>query len=208
MFRRSTWVALVVVAILAGVLFYMNREEQVVEEVAEAFPTLPSRTVIPDEDGTASRIRIEAATGEVVEVALNMQANWQVILPFEGAANQGNIEAVVTEIDTMRFINEITDVPPADLGLASPAYVLTLHFKSGAKHILEIGDKTPSETGFYARLDGDRLLVVENFAIESLLTFVAFPPYFATPTASPPPPTGMETPTATPIPTESVTPAP
>ncbi len=208
MFRRSTWVALVVVAILVGVLFYMNREQQVVEEAAEAFPTLPSRTVIPDEDGTASRIRIEAATGEVVEVALNMQNDWQVILPVAGKANQGNVEAAVTEIYTMRYINEITDVPLADLGLAPPIYVFTIHFESGAKHILEIGDKTPSETGYYARLDGNRLLVIEDFAIESLLMFEEFPPYFETPTASPPPSTGTEMPIATPISTESVTPAP
>lgn len=208
MLRRSTWVALVIVAILVGVLLYMNREEQVVEESAESFPTLPSRTVIPDGDGTASRIRIEAAAGGVVEVALNLQSNWEVILPFEGAANQGNVEAAVTEIDTMRFINEITDVPLADLGLAPPAYVFTIHFTSGARHVLEIGDETPSETGYYARLDGNRILVIEDFAIESLLLFVEFPPYFATPTASPLPPTETEAPAATQNPTESVTPAP
>jgi hypothetical protein len=206
MFRRPTWIALVIVVILVGVLFYTNREQKIVEQVAETFPTLPSHTVIPDEDGTPTRIIFESATGGVVEVALNMQNGWDVILPFEGAANKGNVEAAVNEIDTMRYVSELKDVAPADLGLDSPAYVLTLHFKNGAKHVIEIGDKTPSETGYYIRLDGKRLLVMENSAVESLLFLIGTPPYQETPTPSPQPSTATST--GAPLPTETVTPAP
>jgi hypothetical protein len=206
MFRRPTWIALVIVVILVGVLFYTNREQKIVEQVAETFPTLPSHTVIPDEDGTATRIIFESATSGVVEVALNMQNEWEVFLPFQGAANQGNVEAAVTEIDTMRYVSELKDVAPADLGLDSPAYVLTLHFKNGAKHVIEIGDKTPSETGYYIRLDGKRLLVMENSAVESLLFLLETPPYQETPTPSPQPSTATST--GAPLPTETVTPAP
>lgn len=206
MFRNSTWIALLFVAVLVGVLVYMNREQQAVEEAAESFPTLPSRTVIPEGAGALTRIRLEPAAGGVVEVARDMQNNWQVLLPFVGRANQGNVEAAVTEIGSMRYINEITGVPLADMGLAPPVYVLTLHFKNGAQHILAIGEKTPSQTGYYASLDGERLLVIEDFAVESLLLLVESPPYFETPTPSPLPPSA--TPVSSPSPTASVTPAP
>jgi hypothetical protein len=194
MFRNSTWAALLVLAVLVGVLVYMNREQQAVEEAAQSFPTLPSRTVIPEGAGALTRIRLEPASGTTVEVMLDLQGNWQVILPFLGRANQGNVEAAVTEIGSMRYLNEIKDVPLADLGLDPPVHVLTLDFKNGAQHILWLGDKTPSETGYYARLDGERILVIEDFAIESLLMLVASPPYYETPTPSPLPPDDSVTP--------------
>lgn len=206
MFRRSTWAALVILAILVGILVYRKFDQQAVEKAAESFPTLPSRTVIPEGDGTATRIRLDSAAGGVVEVALDMQGDWQVILPVAGRANQGNVEAAVTEIDSMRYLNEITGAQLADLGLAHPAHVLTLDFKNGAQHVIEIGDKTPSETGYYVRMDGVRILIIENFAVESLLMLAEEPPYFETPTPSPLPPTG--TPTGAPSATQSVTPAP
>ena len=76
-------------------------------------------------------------------------------------------------------------VGPSDLGLDPPAYVLTVYLKSGTKHVLEIGDKTPSESGYYTRFDGKRLLVVELSSIEGLTLMADNPPYQVTPTPSP-----------------------
>lgn len=206
-FRRSTWIALLVLVIAGGVLIYLSRQKQVVKEMAESFPTLPSRTVFGNLGGTLNRIEIQSAAGKSVEMALNMQGTWDIILPFEGAAGGGVMEAAITQLDVMRFTNEVQDLALADIGLDQPAYVLTLHLKDGGKHVIEVGDKTPSGTGYYVRVDGTRQLVVEADAIDSLLIMFEQPPYWETPTPSPTPQTAYPEP-ATAVPTESVTPAP
>lgn len=203
MVRRSTWIVLVLVLILAGVLVYMNREQQIVEEVAQDFPTLPSYLVIGQAEGMPNRFRLETETGEVIEVGLDMQNEWQVNLPVAGRANQGNLEAAVTKIISMRFSDEMQGISPSDLGVNPPAQVLTVYMKSGSRHVIEIGDQTPSGIGYYVRLDGDRLLIVEASAIDTLLASLLPAPYQMTPTPSPLPHT------ATPVPAmETVTPAP
>lgn len=189
MVRRSTWVVLTLALALAGVLVYMGREQQVVEEQAQSFPTLPSRIVFEGAQGAVNRIGIRSAAGEVVVLALNMQNTWEVLQPIQGAAEQAYIGAAETEIGSMRYIDELQGVAPADLGLAPPAYVVTIGMQDGTEHVLEIGDKTPSETGYYTRVDGGRILTLKVSSIESLLLLFTNPPYRETPTPSPLSPT-------------------
>jgi hypothetical protein len=201
MVRRSTWIALALALALAGALAYMNREQQAVREQAQSFPTLPSHIVFEDAQGAFNRISIRAATGGVVTLALNMQNLWEIAQPVQGAAEQAYIEAAEAEIGSMRYTDELQGAAPADLGLAPPAYVVTISMKDGREHRLEIGDQTPSETGYYARIDGDRILTLNVSSIESLLLLFANPPYRETPTPSPMLPTAAPTSIeATPVP--------
>jgi hypothetical protein len=207
MLRRSTWIALIGVALLAGILLYNQREERVVEQMAQSFPTLPSRFVFGDGQGTANRIKLETSAGAVIEVALNMQNDWDVILPFAGAADDGAVESAVSKISSLRFTQEVEVAPLADLGLEHPAYILTVSLRSGAEHALEIGDKTPSGSGYYARLNEKRVLILDGSGIEKLLLLIETPPYRETPTPSPLPPTAVPT-HGTLFPAESITPSP
>ena len=184
--RRSAWVALILVALVAGVIVYLQQDEKAVREEAKTFPTLPTRYLFDPADGEPNRIRLETtATGGVVEVALNMQGQWEVVLPFGGLASQGDVGALLTTLTTLRSVKEVEGLTPSDLGLEPPTYVLTVILKSGGKHVLEIGDKTPSESGYYARLDGKRLLVANLSSIEGLTLLADNPPYQVTPTPSP-----------------------
>ena len=183
--RRSAWVALILVALVAGMIVYLRQDEKAVREEAETFPTLPTRYLFDPAEGEPNRIRLETtATGGVVEVALNMQGQWEVVLPFGGLASQGDVGALLTTLTSLRSVKEVEGLAPSDLGLEPPAYVLTVVLKSGGKHILEIGDKTPSESGYYARLDGKRLLVADLSSIEGLTLLAGNPPYQVTPTPS------------------------
>jgi hypothetical protein len=185
MLRRSTWLLVFLVVLVAGVIIYLRQDEQATREEAKSFPTLPTRYLLDPAEGKPNRIRLESTSGGVVEVALNMQGQWEVVLPFGGLARQGDIGAMLTTLTSMRYIKEVEELTPSDLGLDPPAYVLTIYLKSGAQHILEIGDKTPSESGYYTRFDGKRLLIVELSSIEGLTLMADNPPYQVTPTPSP-----------------------
>ena len=185
MLRRSTWAVVFLVVLVAGVMIYLRQDDQAIREEAKTFPTLPTRYLLDPAEGDPNRIRLESTSGGVVEVALNMQGQWEVVLPFGGLASQGDIGAVLTTLTSMRYAKEVEGLTPSDLGLDPPAYVLTVYLKSGAKHVLEIGDKTPSESGYYTRFDGKRLLIVDLSSIEGLTLMADNPPYQVTPTPSP-----------------------
>lgn len=140
--------------------------------------------VFTEDEGSPNSIEIKPATGAEVKLARNAQNAWALVLPESAEADQGLAEAAATQITTLRVLDKV-DADPSIFGFDAPGYVVTVEFSGGKKHILEIGDTTPSNSGYYVRVDGDKMMVVSTSSIDSLLKIVAFPPYLNTPTAQP-----------------------
>ncbi len=206
--NRSTWLALIALAALIAVAISNMQEKLAVVEIAKSFPTLDTHSVFSMDAGDPIHIQIVSAAGGTVELAINMQHAWDVSLPIEGAADQGAVAAALSQIGALRSVGQVEPIPLSDLGLEHPAYTLTLGYTGGTQHTLEIGDMAPSAVGYYARLDQDKLMIVDTAGIESLLTLLTSPPYLQTPTPSALPATPTPVPAqGTLVPAESVTPA-
>lgn len=194
-FRAGTWITLLLLAVLIGVTYYLNNREEVVD--AEATPVSEAAFVF-EEDSLVSSIEVKPAGGETVKVERDEAGVWALTLPFEIEADQSLAEAAASQIASLQIVSEV-DADPKILGLASPAYVITIEFEDGKKSVLEIGDITPTNSGYYVRLDGKRILIISLSGIDPLINLALFPPYLNTPT-----PTALP-PTETPVPaTESI----
>lgn len=211
MFGAGTWITLLLLAVLIGFTFYTNREK---ETTTDATPTSEEISyVFAATEGIVSSIEINPANGDMqpVKVARNTENVWAMELPLETEADQGFVEAAATQISTLRVISPI-DGNPDVFGLDNPAYTITLEFAGGGKHTLEIGDSTPTNSGYYVRVDKNKMMIASLSGIDSLLQLVYFPPYLNTPTPTPlPSPTETPAPptaTATANPEASVTPTP
>jgi hypothetical protein len=90
-------------------------------------------------------------------------------------------------VGALSIVNTL-NVPPtlSDIGLAVPADTIDLVFVNGTSHKMEIGNLTPTSSGYYVRFDGGKIYVIEKSGIDSLLNLLTNPPFLPTPT---PPPT-------------------
>ena len=199
MIRKETLFTLVVLAALIGFAVYLNRRQSAVE--AEATPTSGVTYVFTSEDGLPSSIEIAPADGETVRLARNDEKAWVLELPTLAAADQGLAEAAATQVSALRVLNEI-EGDPETFGLDQPAYVIKIRFTGGKEHALEVGSVTPTDSGYYVRLDGKKMMIVALDGLEALLNLASDPPYQEPPTPSPLPPT------ATPVPTTELTATP
>jgi hypothetical protein len=220
MFRTGTWITLLLLAALIGFASYLKWEKE-----TTAIDTTPTSEetayVFASTAGIVSSIEIKPADadGESVRITRNEQNVWAIELPLEAEADQGLAEAAATQISALKVISPI-DGKPDIFGLDHPAYTVTIEFAGGTpalaggareKHTLEIGDSTPTNSGYYVRIDKDKMMITDLSGIDSLLQLVNFPPYLNTPTPTPLPPTetpvpptearGASTPEATVTPT-------
>jgi hypothetical protein len=179
------------VIVLAGIFIFNNRKAL---KAMEASPTSESSLLFTDTEGQPSSIRVVASTGETVELAHDGQGAWVLTAPFRTAADPALAEASASQVATLRVLSDV-DLPLDVLGLDKPAYVITIRFTGGAEHTLEVGSQTPTQSGYYVRVDGFRKAIVSASGLTALLTLVASPPYLDTPTPSPAP----ATPTAVPV---------
>lgn len=193
-FRAGTWVMILLLVVLGGAAIYINQQPEKTED-AEFSPAAELSFLFEDERVVTS-IEIRPAVGETVRMERDVENLWVLTLPFEIEADPSLVEAVASQINALSIVSEV-DADPKDLGLETPQYVITIRFEDGATSALEVGDLTPTYSGYYVRVDKSRIVIVAPSGIDSLVNFAIFPPYLNTPT---PTATATLPPTETPVP--------
>lgn len=198
--RRSTVVYLLLLLVLAGVYYYLNHREQPADITVTLEPESQVSYLFTADDGLPMSIRIEAKTGETVEVARGADEAWALILPVEAKADQAAAEAAASQVTTMRTLDNVPDIDPEIVGLSVPEYTLIIRFTGGVERKAEIGVITPTESGYYVRNADGEIVIVSKSSLDSLLGLLTNPPYLETPLPA--------TPEAGTPPVETMTPAP
>lgn len=181
-FGTSTWVTVLLLAILIGFTFYLKREKE--NTTAEATPASSELIYIfPETSGTLVSVEIKTAAGETVKVARNAEKTWEMILPQKAEADQGLAEAAATQVSALQVITSI-EGNPSIFGFSQPDYIITIEVDENGTskiHTLEIGDPTPTHSGYYARVDKDKMMVTNLSGVDALIRLVSAPPYLNTP---------------------------
>ena len=183
MIRPSTVVYIVLLLVLAGAYYYLNNREQPadLEPTAEAGTEVAPAYLFTAEEGAPTGIRIEAKSGDTVEVARGADNAWELIQPVEAPADQAAAEAAATQLTALRILETVPDVDPEIVGLETPEAVLTVQFTDGGERTIDIGVVTPSESGYYVRSTAGQVVIVSRSAIDSVLGILIAPPYLETP---------------------------
>lgn len=184
MIKRSTWVYLVILALVIGAYYLISN---LPAGEAEPTPTAPGLSfLITEADGVLQSLQIRDRRGNQVQMQRNPGGTWVVDLPEPGEADQALAGAAETQVSALRIVATL-DTPPSlsTVGLASPDYTIVLGFSDGLRHTLEVGSLTSIDSGYYVRFDGGVVHVVSRSGIDSLLNLLVAPPYVATETPTP-----------------------
>lgn len=177
--KRSTWILLIIFAAIVGLFFYLNRQGGASQDDVEleAENSQPVEFLFTDESGVSLGINISDTDGNFVEIARNQDGVWMLKQPTESEANQGMAESAASQLTSLRILSRL-DLALEYAGLVPPSYLVTVNFSSGEIFTVEIGDLTPTQSGYYARLSmGDEVLVISKSGVDSLLTLLSNPPY-------------------------------
>jgi hypothetical protein len=194
MVKRSTWILLAILALAVGAYFFIKNRPSKVNTLTPT-PTGDS-FLITQADGVLQSLRISRNKGNNFQMQRDLSKTWVITAPTSGEADQGLAGAAETQVGALSIIT-ILETPPAPsaVGLSVPAYTMELGFVSGASHKIEVGNMTPTSSGYYVRFDGGKIFVIEQSGIDALLNLLTAPPFPATAT---PVPTTESTSTPTP----------
>lgn len=199
---KRTWTLLAILAILAVVLIVtQNKKEAIpadlpVDEISSPVPTLAY--LFPGEEGVVTSILLESREGEIIGFERQGET-WAATTPNYAETVPGAVEAAASQVTALPIEKSLENLDPADVGLNSPAFTITVGFTNGKFIVVLVGEKTPTEYSYYVRKDDGPVLVVSSYGLDALLALLTSPPLVETPTPTTAPPT--ETPTATPEPT-------
>ncbi|MBE7534887.1 MAG: DUF4340 domain-containing protein [Anaerolineales bacterium] len=175
-----------------GAYYFVNQRKAEKESAAIA----PKATEAPpiylfEAQGAApSSLRIEAQSGEIIELSRSTIDAWQLIQPTKAPADPAAAEAAASQITALLIKDTIPGLSLADAGLQNPQYIIAATF-NGAEQTVKIGDVTPTESEYYALTPAGAVTTIDKASLDILLGLLTNLPYKETPT---PAPTATETP--------------
>lgn len=169
MIKRSTWVVLAVFLVLAGVTFFWQKSPETFvapTQTPTAFPIL-----LPDwGNKVINLIEISNLDGSVIVLKLDSAKQWELASIEQDKVAQGKIEELLTTLQTATIISKIN--PPVDyavIGLTEPKVSIQLQNTKGETVNIKIGDKTPTDSGYYVQVDENPPVVLRSVTVENLV---------------------------------------
>lgn len=165
---RNLLLALVAAVVLAGLLLLVTLlpQQTAVSSVDSGSTAETVTHTLYDKTGSAERnpvasVTIANATGEY-NIRYDNQSAGYVLTNYEDLPLSQNVDSLVeasTVLNASSKILNVTDM--ADYGLDKPDSTVTLRYTDGTANTLLLGNKTPSETGYYVRLaDSQEVYVI------------------------------------------------
>src|SRR4029453_4529692 len=159
----STLILLVVALGLGGYLYFVESERPVADADAK-------KKVFTYDAAKINQLQVKSSTGEVTALRKDANDVWTIVQPANAPADRNTVSDVVTNLANLEE-QRIVDENAAGLkacGPAEPAVGVTFHVdgEKEPKRIL-LGDKTPANSGTYAKLPSSNRIFLVNSALET-----------------------------------------
>lgn len=161
---RGLLIAAVVLAALAGTLYWSNHRKPATSSLTSAAESSPKILDVTPAD--VSGITISKAGTPVLTLSKNEAGKWQITAPKPLPADQDSVSTLLSNLSPLNS-DRLLEEKAADLnayGLAKPAVEISLTEKNRKSEDLLLGDDTPTGSGAYAALKGDpRVFIVASY---------------------------------------------
>ena len=167
---RGLLIATVVVAGLAGVLYWSDHHKSSAEAAKPNADSAPSILKLDENSIT----KLELKKKDVPPILLTKSgSDWKISEPKALAADQTTVSSMLSAISSLDSERLVEDKSSnlERYGLASPAFELDVTEKDNKTERLLLGDDTPAGSGVYAALAGDpRVFTIADLRDKRLLT--------------------------------------
>jgi hypothetical protein len=176
MIRRPTWILLALFVIsLGGFWFWQRSDGNETAETGTPFPT--SLPLLLNVDANQIQdIKIEDAAGKRLVLSSLGGSSWIITEPERDNVDMDAFSSILQQLTFFQPLGMVDPIPPPDqIGMVIPAYTITVTGQDGKDTVFEVGDQTPTQSGYYVQVEG-KLYVVGAATIDAFLDMLTHPP--------------------------------
>ncbi|MBZ2179284.1 MAG: DUF4340 domain-containing protein [Acidobacteriota bacterium] len=165
--NRGLLVAALLLALMAGGIYWSNQEEAK-KAAAPSADGPPKLLEIPEDQFVKLTIKRRDGSGAVVE---RLPAGWKLTSPQPLPVDDRAVQSLVTALALVSSERVLDDKPGDRMpyGFASPSLEITINRKDGKQHKLLLGEDSPLGTSVYAQVAGDPRLYTISTATRGAL---------------------------------------
>lgn len=169
MIKRSTIVVVVLFAVALIALLLIQRNPEVLQTATPTPAATAMARLLPDwSEQDVQEIILNQATGGEIALAKAADGAWS--NPVTGLVEPGKVEQLLSELLATRVLVELpADYDLESLQLANPAQSILLRAADGRQTTLLVGGMTPTQSGYYVRIDDGAPVAVSKYAVEAVL---------------------------------------
>jgi hypothetical protein len=185
MVRRSTWILLVILAILVGFTWLFQRNlANKTDITATATPTITTVNIYDLTGKQVNQVDLSDSAGDKVVFDRNAESGqWSIANTPVEQADSFQIESNLSQLFALTAQETLTQTPPLDsIGLVTPAYTISMTTSDGAIINTNVGLITPIGSGYYLRVNSGPIIIVDKVVMDDVLNMINNPPLIATPT--------------------------
>lgn len=153
---RQLMVATIVLAALAGALYWSNHRKPASDSVTAA-PSASNAKVISLTQDDITKLEVKTKAGDDVVLSRSGPSNWKITSPKPLVADQEAVSSMLYNMSPMDGATLIEE-KAGDLkqfGLADPEAQVSATAKDGKTQTVLIGDETPTGDSAYAMVSGE-----------------------------------------------------
>lgn len=168
MIRRSTLVVFVLFVIaLAALLVLQRAPNSPLKPASTPLPTGMPNMILGWKSADVSVLTGKSVDGKEKRLTRNSDGSWAYgALTIEG----GKVEQLLSELLAARIVAQMpSDLSLKDMLLEAPTQVMTLQSSDGRSLNVQIGSITPTQSGYYVRVDNNQAVVVGKSSLDAVL---------------------------------------
>jgi len=184
MVRRSTWVLIVIFAILVGFAWLLQRYQMNKSDTSATTTATISLANIYDLNGKqVNEVIISNDAGDKIEFYRDSGSTLWTIIDFPAdQVDSFLIDSITAQLFSIKAQETLTQSPPVDsIGLDTPAYTIILTTAEGEQWITYVGSPTPIGSGYYVRIDSGPIVIVDKLVMDDVLNMLSDAPVIHTP---------------------------
>jgi hypothetical protein len=180
MLKRSTVIIVVIfiIVLVSAIFFQRNQDKVDLESTSDTIQTY----LIDIGQSKIVVLEINSIDGSQVIVKRDSEGTWVLDEPSGKDADETRIESAVSQAGQLTTISKFeSKIDLVDLGLDQAKYWINITLSNGEQKTAFIGHSTPTNSGYYAYMNGAPLQVVNKFSVDSLLDILENPPILIQP---------------------------
>lgn len=172
MIRKQTWILLAVFALAVAFAVFMEKNPEFLQSDGDLTPSPTSQAMMLEgwQSNEITWIEFQDDQNNVLRILQNPEGKWILDSDNGDAVNVGVVEEIrsqLTAAKTTVFLDPGYDLEV--IGLSTPSSTIKIRNESGRESIILIGKTTPTQNGYYVKVDDSAPAVVSKFAIEDII---------------------------------------
>jgi len=185
MIKKNTLILLIIMLVLVAT-FILLQQKGWLDFTEENGPTAtPVPAFVNLDINSINEILFTSSNNEDIVISRVDDMSWE-INGKTGQISPGNVAEIVSQITSLRTLT-VLDIAPegSATGLDIPTYTFTFSLTDGTVLEINIGTSNPTQTGYYAQVYFNKVVVVPKAGIDRIVEIINASKQLPTPTPKP-----------------------